>query len=91
MTHEEMYTGSPVVVGKKYVFDYPVEFTTLDAYSAHRGQTVTVLRPCTADEADVLWDDLMDGKGDQIVDRQFMVRAPDGWEGAAWESELVTE
>jgi hypothetical protein len=89
MTHEEMYAGSPIQVGKSYRFDYPVEFTSLNDYSAHRGEVVTVLRPCTADEADVLWDN-PNGTGDEIVDRMFKVQAADGWIGDAWEGELLS-
>lgn len=89
MTHEEMFANSPIKVGTSYRFDYPVEFTSLPEYSAHRGMTVTVIRPCREDEADVLWDDL-DGNGnDTIVDRMFIVQAMDGWIGHAWETELT--
>lgn len=90
MTHDEMFAASPIKVGQRYRFEYPVEFTSLDAYSKHRGQTVTVLRPCTANEADVLWDNWRD-QGDEIVDRMFKVQADDGWIGDAWESELTAE
>lgn len=91
MTHEEMFAGSRIVIGRAYRFDYPDEFTSLDAYSAHRGDTVTVERPCSLDEAGVIWDD-PDNKGaDEIVDRMFVVRANDGWIGHAWESELTDD
>lgn len=88
MTHDEMYAGSPIVVGQRYTFNYPEEFTSLDDYSAHRWHTVIVLGPCPPEEADVLWDD-PDGTGARIVDRMFKVRADDGWSGSAWESELL--
>lgn len=88
-THAEAFSKSEIQIGKQYRWDYPEEFTSLDEYSSHRGQVVTVLRPCTEDEADVIWDD-PDGTGKEIiVDRMFLVRCPDGWEGCAWESELA--
>lgn len=88
MTHEEMFEGSPIIVNNQYKFVYPKEFVSLDDYSAHRDQLVTVLRPCTETEADVLWDD-PEGSGTPIiVDRMFVVQASDGWIGHAWESEL---
>lgn len=59
-------------------FDYPVEFTSLPEHSAHRGQTVTVIAI------------LKDGVDyDYEGDAMYRVRAGDGWEGSAWESELV--
>jgi hypothetical protein len=89
MTHEEMFAASPIKVGQKYKFDYPETFTTLPEYTAHRGVLVEVIRPCTEDEADVLFDSV-DDIGEQIVDRMFKVRAvADGWEGEAWETELL--
>lgn len=86
MTHEEMFVGSPIQIGGSYRFDYPETFVTLPDYTARRGITVTVVRPATAEEADVLWDS-PDG-AEIIVDRMFIVRAADGWTGQAWESEL---
>jgi hypothetical protein len=32
MTHEEMFAGSPIVVGAQYLFDYPVEFISLPEF-----------------------------------------------------------
>jgi hypothetical protein len=87
MTHAEAMARSPIKPGAQYRFDYPYEFTSLDDYSAHRGAIVQVLRPCSADEADILWD-TPNGDDEEIVDRMFKVRADDGWEGDAWESEL---
>lgn len=68
---------APIVVGESYVFNYPEAFVTLPDYSARRGQVVTVVRQCTPEEAY------------QEEERMWVVRAPDGWEGEAWESELV--
>lgn len=87
-TRNEIYANSPIKIGQSYRFAYPEGFTTLPDYTAHAGQTVTVLRECNEQEADILWDDLQDGKGARVVDLMFKVRAPDGWEGDAWESEL---
>lgn len=86
--HRLAFAMSPIVAGGQYVFRYPKEFVTLPEYTARTGQVVTVLRPCTEDEADVLWDYNPESGKDEIVDRMFMVRAADGWEGEAWESEL---
>lgn len=90
MTHDEAFALSPIKVGETYIFDYPVEFTSLDDYTEHRGQQVVVVRPCREDEADILWDKISaTDEEEQIMDRMFVVRASDGWEGHAWESELV--
>lgn len=88
--HAQMFAGSAVKTGEQYRWDYPEEFTSLDDYSAHRGQIVTVLRPCTLDEADVVWDRVDASEPEQIMDRMFKVQAADGWIGDAWESELAT-
>jgi hypothetical protein len=62
--------------GSKHLFNYPEAFTTLPEYSAHRGQVVEVVRPLTAAE--------YDNEGDAM----YLVRAADGWEGHAFDSEL---
>lgn len=87
-TKDEIYVSSPILIGQSYRFAYPEGFKTLPDYTAHSGHIVTVLRACTEEEADILWDDLGDGKGERVVDLMFKVRAADGWEGDAWESEL---
>ena len=69
-------------------FAYPKEFVTLPEYSAHANQVIMVLRPCAPEEADILYDDLDDGRGAIIVDRMFKVQADDGWIGDACETEL---
>lgn len=68
--------------GGHYRFDYPAGFTSLPDHTAHAGQSVLVVRPLTLDEAD---------QGDDMggLELMFMVRAPDGWEGHAFESELA--
>lgn len=60
-------------------FNYPACFVTKPEYTAHAGQLVQVLRPCTADEAD---------GPDQDCEQMYLIRAKDGWEGHAFESEL---
>ena len=87
--HEEMFAASPIKIGFRYRFDYPVEFTSLDEYSKRRGETVLVVEPAPEMEADVLWDQVDTSEEYQIVDRMWRVRAADGWCGCAWESELV--
>ncbi len=69
---------SSEVTMKQAIFYYSKEFTTLPDYTAHAGQTVKVLRPLTADEYDA----------DPTMERMFKIRASDGWEGDAFESEL---
>lgn len=69
-----------IQIGQSYRFDYPVEFTTLLDYSAHRGQLVTVLRETTPDEADP---PEVSGGG-----QMYWVVATDGWKGVADECEL---
>ena len=61
--------------GKQYRFDYPKEFVTLPEYTAHAGQTVTVLK-CTQ-------------IGNQNEEAMWQFVAADGWHGEAFESELV--
>lgn len=83
---EEDYANTSIVIGRRYRFDYPIEFTTLPPeYSYHRGMICVVDSPDP--EADVLWDDLEGTKC--IVDRMFKVHFDDGWVGSAWESELI--
>lgn len=65
--------------GTMCVFNYPSSFKTLPEYSAHSGQSVRIVRPLTAEEAD--------GPA-QGVEQMYRVRAADGWEGDAFESEL---
>lgn len=84
----EIMADSYIVIGERYKFAYPVEFTTLDDYSAHRGLVVTVIGPCSENEADFIWDDPEGVGKNRIVDRMFKVTAADGWCGDAWESEL---
>lgn len=75
--------------GYTAMFNYPKEFTSLEDYSTHRGKQVTVIRPCSADEADPLYDD-PDGVGASVlIDRMYVVQAEDGWIGHAWHSELI--
>ena len=66
--------------GKQYRFDYPESFISLPLYSAHRGQVVTVLRKATEEEAD---------GPEKDCEQMYKIKASDGWEGFAWESELA--
>lgn len=62
------------------IFNYPVEFKSLPEYTAHSGCKVKIIR------------ELIDGvEYDRDPDGELMyrVRAEDGWEGDAFESELV--
>jgi hypothetical protein len=68
-----------VKIGERYYFAYPERFVTLPAYSAHRGQLVTVLRPISPKEG---------GQGGGM-ERIFVVQAEDGWIGHAFASELL--
>ncbi len=68
-----------VLLMRQAVFRYPPEFVTLSKYTAHAGQIVKVVRALRADEYEV----------DSQMERMFKIRAFDGWEGAAFESELV--
>lgn len=67
----------------KKIFAYPKEYVTLPLYTAHAGQEVEVVR------------ELLDGKeydGPSCdCERMFLIRAADGWEGHAFESELITK
>jgi hypothetical protein len=66
-----------IQVGSTRILDYPAEFVTLPDYTAHAGQTVTVLRELGPTEYD------FEG------DRMYEVQAADGWKGDAYESELA--
>lgn len=68
-----------IVVGKEYTFDYPECFNTLSDYSEHRGRKVMVLRRLRDDEL-----------GDPSLEAMYEVQARDGWEGSAFETELVS-
>jgi len=65
---------------QRAIFNYPKEFTTLPEYTAHTGQVVTVIRPLTNEEADQGGD----------LELMYLVRADDGQELHAFESELDT-
>jgi len=75
----ETIRAEPVRVGGRYVFCYPEEFVTLTDYTAHAGQTVTVLRQLT------------DDKCDPECQPIWLIRADDGWEGHANNDELDDE
>ena len=77
-----MSYDNSIVIGKQYKFAYPVEFTTMPDYSAHRGETVTVLRLATKEEHDPA-----DYAPDEYVP-MFQVQASDGWTGLADATEL---
>lgn len=69
--------GKIITVGCHYLFAYPGEFVTLPDYSAHRGQMVEVIGPVPEDQYE------------NLGDMMWRVRAADGWEGDAFESELL--
>ena len=66
-----------ITIGKAYIFNYPESFVTLPAYSAHRGQLVTVTRQLTEEEAS------------QENEPMYEIKASDGWVGHADASELT--
>ena len=66
--------------GQTSTFNYPAEFRTLPEYTAHAGQQVQIIRKLTEKEAD---------GPDQDCEQMYLIRATDGWEGHAWESELT--
>lgn len=57
-------------------FNYPTEFVTLPDYSAHRGQTVKVIRKLRDDECD------------PECQPMYLIQAEDGWQGNASLDEL---
>ena len=64
--------------GTEHTFRYP-DYGTPDGYpeyTAHDKQKVTIVRLLTTEEFD-----------DQ-EEQMYLVRATDGWQGHAWESEL---
>lgn len=60
-------------------FNYPIEFTSYPKYTAHAGQIVEIVRPLTSEEAD---------GPEQDCEQMYLIKAADGWEGHAWDSEL---
>lgn len=68
--------------GAKFRFDYPAEFVTLPEYSARRGTVVEVVRPLTKEEA-------QEPDEENGFTQMYRIRTEDGWEGDAWEEELV--
>ena len=66
----------PVQIGGRYAFCYPEEFVTLPQYTAHAGNTVTVVRQLTDDECD------------PESQPMWLILADDGWEGHASDAEL---
>jgi len=62
-----------IEIGKFYIFNYPVEFTTLPDYSDHRRQKVQVVGENPLFEEDAA---------------KWKIMAEDGWEGIAFEEEL---
>ena len=69
-------------IGKRYRFDYPIEFTTLPEYSARRGAIVTVIRLLTDEEAQT-------PNVEEGITRMYAIRDSAGWNGHAWEEELI--
>lgn len=69
-----------IAAGEKRKFDYPRQFVTLPEYTAHAGQVVEIVRPLVEGSE---YDD------DEQADPMYHIRAADGWEGDAWESELL--
>jgi len=69
----------------RYKFNYPSLFVTLPEYTAHAGQAVTVVRKLDAAQGDNVEPDNAD------MECMYRIRAADGWEGDAFESELTTE
>lgn len=80
---DAMLSDYPVSIGHKYVFNYPEWFTSLPAYSEHRGSIVTVLRKLSEEEADT---GISESDEDYIP--VFEVVCDDGWRGIAWADEL---
>lgn len=60
---------------KQAVFRYPVDFVTLPEYTAHAGQVVQVVGKVPREPYQ--------------LEPMFKIRALDGWEGFAFESELI--
>ena len=73
---------SSIRIGSLYRFVYPNVFVTLPEYTAHAGRAVMVLRALDETEADP-------PSPDDGIEPMFKVRAADGWEGSAYESELL--
>lgn len=77
MKTSELIGGGLEMKGK-YIFRYPSVFITLPEYTARAGTIVEIVRPLGPDEADDSPD----------MEKMYKIRAADGWEGDAFESEL---
>ncbi len=64
------------MVGKKAIFNYPIEFTTLPEYSKRRGRLVTIVRQLTLEECD------------EENQPMFEIKDNEGWTGHAFNDEL---
>jgi hypothetical protein len=62
-------------IGKSFVFNYPQEFVTLPEYSEHRGHVVTIIG--------------LAEPGDEDTEPVWTFRCADGWNGEAFDSELM--
>lgn len=65
----------------KAKFNYPTEFVTLPEYTKRAGSIVDIVRPLSAQEAEPPCEE--DG-----IEQMYLIRADDGWEGHAFDSEL---
>lgn len=64
--------------GKRFTFAYrPESFAPIPEYTAHMGKTVHVVRQLTGDECD------------DEEQPMWLVRTADGWEGHAFDDELI--
>lgn len=63
------------------LFTYPSEFKLYPEHQAHSGQAVEVVRELIDGEE-------YDGPLAGLPERMFLIRADDGWEGHAFETEL---
>lgn len=68
---------SKIVEGVTAVFTYPAAFSEFKGHEKHSGQTVKIIGK--AEDFEV-----HEADGDPL----WCIRAIDGWEGVAWESEL---
>jgi len=75
------FTRTDQKAGLCWRFYYPTEFSMHPDYTAHAGQIVLCLRKCTPEEAD-------GPDVDPSLEQMYHVRAHDGWEGDAYDSEL---
>ena len=80
-SEEELPADPAYQAGDQLLFRYPLAYDDDDkGYREHSDQQITIVRS-------LIHPDEYENLGDPM----YRIRAADGWEGDAWESELTTQ